>query len=441
MELLGIDFSDPGSYNCYTVYAIGVYTAVIVISYKFQKNERLLISLPGFCTSVGVFFTFVVLYSKLKDFKVDPNDVTVLQSLVRDLSSAFSTSIIGIFASLVSNFFVKGYTGYIEDKGYKIKPYLKQHPHELLHEIKTTNQKSLNDLKNAISTEFGQLRGEGSSGNLANVYNSLSQLTGTTINRLDELFKQLHTKLDTTISALGKNALESTSETITSANAAFTERTAALLQQNLTELNTFFATHREALQKTAEQFSNQHTGLQTELTNVQQDIKKAIGNIQVGFANSTKVMTDQYNSEAQALKETFGTLRSTLEQLNQDVQGQVRGILESNLATLEASFSRIAELQSTAQNNLQETTKQFAGAVGEYQALSGNQEAILTQLGEQLSDFAELRTHMQNMQGSWQEFSENIHLMENRVADIANTVAQLQQIHEYLNSNGTNANA
>lgn len=495
--LLGLDLANP--YNQYTLIAIGLY-ALVVFS-AFRKHIRVLNSLPGFCAGIGVFFTFVVLYNKLKEFEIQGEDVSFLVPLVRELSAAFSTSIIGVSASLFFNLLVKWRIDFLDNKGYKDKPYIKQHPHELLYEARVSNEQyltvlkesqeqqfatlvthqeqqttAINSLEATFRREFTLLRGEGETANLAQIHQSLSNLTRHTVDRLDNLFQELNQKLGETIAALGTDALKHTQETITTVNNTFTEQTATLLQQNLQQMAEFFNAHKADLEQTAQQFANQNAEMQTGLGHLQTELVEKIQTIQESFADSaalmgklfnteraaiqasladaigelsrqinevkgafsasTHQMAEDYGARAHELNETFVAIKTSLEALNNDVQARVEQVLQGNLDTLEAAFNRLEASQLTAQSNLQQTTKEFAKAVGEYQSLSGNQEAILVQLGEQLSDFAELRDQMHNLQGGWQAFSEQVQLMENRIADIATTIGKLHQIHEYFKVNG-----
>ena len=186
-------------YNLLTITLIAVYAFVaILLSYR-RSQHKLLFALPGVSASVGVLFTFVVLYSELKGFNIVGKDDSFLEVLVRKLSAAFSTSIIGLIGSLIANGLIKLRQEDLEKKDIKNRPELQKHPHVLLYEIVLSNQ--------AVSQELRLLRGEEQPVSMYDVNRSLSNLNEGVLSEIQVLFKSLDQKLEQAIKDLGADAL------------------------------------------------------------------------------------------------------------------------------------------------------------------------------------------------------------------------------------------
>lgn len=111
-------------------YANCTSTVVIIIagiSIFFIKSPRILNTLPAFSTGIGVLFTFAVLYYTLTNENLKINEIRQVESLVKDLAKAFSTSLIGITGSLIFSFATKIRLDHLEKK-----EGLNEHPAKIL---------------------------------------------------------------------------------------------------------------------------------------------------------------------------------------------------------------------------------------------------------------------------------------------------------------------
>lgn len=420
-----IDLSN--GYNQTALIAIVVYAVLVFI---LSKSPRLLNTIPSFSAGIGVLLTFWVLYENLKAFDPPQGDDVFLKTLVQELSAAFSTSIIGVTGSFIFNFLVKWRIDQLERKGYKGEDYFKKHPHELLHEIRVSNDD--------IRKEIINLRGRNQEATLENIVDSVNSLTNDAIGKLERLFTDLDQRLQKTIEALGSNAIQDAQQTVVDVNRVFTDQTSALLAKNLEEIASFFASHKELIGQTANQFAEHNKNLQHDIAQTKNDFEEKIAEVKSAFATGVGQMADKYEQEALKLSELFNEVKSTLTGIDKDIQSSTQSILEAHLEKLDVAFERIHDFQLSAQNNLQQTTTEFGKAVEQYQTVSNNQGKILEVIKTQLEEIENMRERSGELLDGWQAFSNEIQKLEHRVADIANTVAQLDDIHSYLNGRTVN---
>lgn len=422
MNIFNIDIS-----NGYNQATLGLIIGYATLVFLISRSPKVLSTIPSFCAGIGVFFTFLVLYENLKGFNPPKGDDAFLKALVQELSAAFSTSIIGVFFSFLFNPVVKLWIDYLERKGYKGKDYIQKHPHELLHDIRISND----NLRNEISN----LRGNNERATLEDIASSVNRLTDDTVSKLEKLFSSLDRRLKKTINALSDNAIQDAQQTVTDINQAFTARTAELLEQNLRDIASFFQEHKTFLEQTSEAFSKDSVELKRDIEATKSDFEEKVETIRKAFANGVENMAGKYQEESVNLTSIFEEVKSTLNNINDDIQQASQAVLENHLSKLDQTFTRIEEFQLTAQNNLQQTTREFAAAVEQYQLTSNEQGEILMAIRTQLEEFEKLRENSEELLNGWKQFSDEVIQMENRVADIANTISKLDDIHISLNGN------
>jgi len=206
--------------NLFTLASIIAYFLI----FFFTKNSKIISTIPSFCTGIGVFFTFVVLYDNLAIQEIQINNSSELTSdfagLIKKLTSAFSTSIIGVGSSLILNPLVKWRIEKIEKYIFtngrtpQVIAALNSHPHELLYQLQEKIE--------MLNVSINQLQGnEGEKKNLSDVYNILNSFSTNTIKRVNELFENLGRNLDERISSLSGNAIEDAKANVESINAQF----------------------------------------------------------------------------------------------------------------------------------------------------------------------------------------------------------------------------
>lgn len=519
--------------NAYNLWALGWIIVYIIIALAFRamfNNPKILQTIPGASASIGVFFTFWVLYEKLSTFTLNDASDSFLIEVVRSLSGAFSTSIIGLFVSVISNLIIKLYLSNLEHKATKAKPWEKKHPMELLYELQqstdavraeikslkgregnidlarihrsqvdnfeqilreqrttrgrlsedlsalasSTNavQRAINKAKGEISTQLRGIRGSEEHGDLASIHNQLQRLNSGVLEELQGLFEALNGKLTEMLGKLGEDVLTQTSEDLKKLNIDFTRETGKLLKQNLKAMNARFELQRKESETSAqehiEQFKNVNKGLHAtreqlnqEVTSIENKFTSAIDNITTSFSSQSETLKDALNEKIDEIKTSFETgvgamaeeykqkgdeiqstyqqVENTLRGFNEQIQSTVDETLRKNLEQLEDTFKRLDELQSRSTTNLSDTTKSFAEAVDKNQQISQEQSEVLEQVKNQYQEIEGLRTDMKALLEQWSTYSNQLHHLQDRVADLTKIIVELDTANSLLkklNPNG-----
>lgn len=346
----------------YEIWTIGL----IIFFYTFasiysNRDLRVMSLIPSFSVSTGMFFTFVVLYTNLKDFTIpEESGQEYLQSIVKLLSAAFSTSIIGLAGSVTSNIFIKLWKIELEKEEAEVKPYLDKNPNQFLFEMKE---------------------------DIALIKQSFQ-------NNIHEFLGKVQDSIKTGVEGVARTGITETQSTITRLNEEFTSATEKELREELNRLKGLFDEKREVLET-------------------------ASGNYQV---------------KSQELDKALVNIASTLSALDTNLQRKVDEILEANIGKLKATFTHLENQQLTSQSNLDQTTKNFAGAVTQYQNTQNEISGLLRSLESQQNNNEATQSKMKELLTAWEGFSNRLAVQENRIADIANTIGQLDDIHKYLHT-------
>ena len=118
---------------------------------NYYSNRKFVELLPGFCTAVGILFTFIGLYSGLNNIEIGNVESTQrsIVTLMGGMSVAFMSSILGIFASIILNIIDKSLMGKMKkqvkrtykelnEKSFKI-PYISYHEYQAIKLMKNQN--------------------------------------------------------------------------------------------------------------------------------------------------------------------------------------------------------------------------------------------------------------------------------------------------------------
>ena len=138
-------------------------------------NISLINSIPTFCTSVGVFFSFFALFWVLGVQRVKGYELDVI---IRQLSSKFLFSIIGVLSSILWNWQIKKKQGEEELK-LSQNNWKQKDPQELLYDLLQTNLAFKGKFEAYAQSQQKTLQ--------------VMQLFNSSINEIKEQFKVLNT--------------------------------------------------------------------------------------------------------------------------------------------------------------------------------------------------------------------------------------------------------
>lgn len=378
--------------------ALCIWYGVFFVFKKYPENVSFLNSIPSFCTGVGVFFTFFVLFISLGlqydgEFNVDV--------IIPKLVGAFSTSLIGVFSSLTYTVIIRRRIAKLEEEVSMDKPYLKVHPNELLHQIQE-GIAILNSENNGLKGAINGLKSsnEAQISRLSHVIENLA----TNINEeIRETASQLRVQLGQFIEEIGSEAIRESRNSVTNINQEFLNQTESLIQNNHINLSQQF-----------------------------QSLESVFSNLIVEVGNLSNKMSEQTT----ATKEHFG---SAVDNMVHGFEGQIsdtinstNNILQSNLDSLEKTFSNIEAWQLTSKQVLEEVTREFVKSVQEYKSIGKQNQAVLDEVKKQLEMLEILRENEASIIGSIGKYDEQLSESLNKMNDVYNAISKLGSIEARL---------
>lgn len=443
-----IDWNDffTNSYNLSALGAIIIYIIIAGAFYAGMRNPKILQSIPGASASIGVFFTFWVLYQKLSTFTLDDASDSFLITIVRDLSGAFSTSIIGLFVSVISNIIIKLHLAWLENKAIRTKPWEKMHPKALLYDIHQSSEAVRNEIwklrggdanadlvkiqisqeklfgevlreqrstkgrlsedlselaasmhtiqasivavKTDISAQLKTIKGAGENGDLAGIHKQLDKLNSGVLEELQGLFETLNEKLTEMLGQLGEDVLSRTSEDLKKLNIDFTKETGKLLKQNLKAMNARFELQRKESEASAqehiEQFKNVNKGLHA----TREQLNQEVASIENKFTSAIDNITTSFSSQSETLKNA----------LNEKIN-EIKTSFETGVGAM-------AEAYNDKGDEIQSTYEQVEDA------LKGFNEQIQSNVDETL------RKNLEQLEGTFKRLEE---LQSRSTANLSDT--------------------
>jgi hypothetical protein len=387
---------------------------------KNHSNDKsFLNSIPSFCTGVGVLFTFIALFYSLviaPEFTTNSNSLNGnsldIMKVVANLVSAFSTSIIGVASSIIYGFIVRKKIEQLDLKEAEGKPYLYTHPNELLHYI----QQGIEILNSENEGLKGAINGLKSSNEVQ--MKALSEAINNLVQNVNEEVRNtitlLQGHLESYIGTIGQNAIETSNQQISAINQEFLDDTQELIKANQAQLSTQFGN----LEGVFETLVGKIEGLSI-------DFNTQTNTTQTAFNNAVNTMTENLGTQSnQLIANTQNQLGTTIEKTNT--------ILTQNLDNLEKTFSNIEKWQNTSKMALEEVTKEFVGAVTEYQSIGEQNKAVLEEVEKQLAAIEQIRETEENILNSISHYDKALEDSKNKVDDVYNAISKLGKLESRL---------
>ena len=96
------------------------------------------------------------------------------------------------------------------------------------------------------------------------------------------------------------------------------------------------------------------------------------------------------------------------------------------------TFDHLEELRGRSETFLTQTTEKFASSVEIYSNVQQNNEEIIKRLETQIKSIDSLQATSEKNIDHWNSKVDKMEEVKNRVADIANTIGQLENINQKL---------
>ncbi|KAA3640999.1 MAG: hypothetical protein DWQ02_01160 [Bacteroidetes bacterium] len=425
-----------------------------------SKKPKILNTIPGFCTGIGVLFTFIVLYVEIQG---NPEkflgDNSLLQNLVIDLTAAFSTSIIGIFFSLVLSPIVKNKIDRLEKK--ELGNSAKLHPQILMQEMIIAFNKNndlLQKLSEGISEKFKETLDQNtrihqtlidtqtesigfhntSTANQSNIIESVNGLIATINSEIGQIFTELANKLETATGELSTNTIAQATEDAQRVSEEFLKTAKDVLEKSGSEITAATEANQAKLQDIFDKMEILGKAINAQIQATDQKAEKSVEAINEGIDRSVDKMTGHFKGEAEKLAASFGQINQTIQSFNDTLQAATKEVIDDNLELLNESFEKIKEYNETSQTKLKEATEKFADAVNEYEKAKGENGTIAKDISAQLQENIQLRLAMESLLERWKKLTDDVVSIQNRVADIGNAISELNGIRELFQNLASN---
>lgn len=443
-------------WNLIAIGAILIYSLIFLRS----KKPKILNTIPGFCTGIGVLFTFIVLYVEIQG---NPEkflgDNSLLQNLVIDLTAAFSTSIIGIFFSLVLSPIVKNKIDRLEKK--ELGNSAKLHPQILMQEMIIAFNKNndlLQKLSEGISEKFKETLDQNtrihqtlidtqtesigfhntSTANQSNIIESVNGLIATINSEIGQIFTELANKLETATGELSTNTIAQATEDAQRVSEEFLKTAKDVLEKSGSEITAATEANQAKLQDIFDKMEILGKAINAQIQATDQKAEKSVEAINEGIDRSVDKMTGHFKGEAEKLAASFGQINQTIQSFNDTLQAATKEVIDDNLELLNESFEKIKEYNETSQTKLKEATEKFADAVNEYEKAKGENGTIAKDISAQLQENIQLRLAMESLLERWKKLTDDVVSIQNRVADIGNAISELNGIRELFQNLASN---
>lgn len=456
----------------------------LIVGYK-----KLINYIPTFCTSVGILFSFWLLYSTLREIKTDE-----LSKIVEQLSSKFLYSIIGIAFSIVWTIIIKileekqdnaesrsniwkqkdpqeilwllwqtglgierkfeVYAQSQNDNHSEIKKVLTSGSNELRDQLKVLNYNS-NDIRdqlhilnsNAISikkaieesSETQSKKATEQQETLDNISDFMQSAGGSLKSLLDDLKNQL----ENNIKAMGSDAAKKAAELHRIFEDFLKDRASQMEEKMAKDIKEVHEKIHPALNSISEVTNNSANELKEALNG----INSVLGDMQISLArqineqvqtaennveNSTKKFEEITISKANELSTEFDKIHNVLQDLNSGLQKSIDGILKEKEEQIRKTFDHLEDLRLRSANILTQTTEKFAESVAKYGDIQHNNEEIIKRLETQIISIDGLQKTSEKQIVHWESRVDEMKDVKNRVADIANTIEQLEALNQKL---------
>lgn len=392
-----LDFLGGVSPDLWTFLSIAIYSLLVSIYSVRNGKSNLLNSIPPWCTGVGVGFTFFILWNNLSSFQFTQSDTSEIEALIRELSAAFSTSIIGIASSLVSVIFVRPAIERMERKQIAGKPHLETHPHQLLYDIRI-----------AIESLKGQ---DDEQATLYSVESHVKGFTEEALNNMNRLFQGFSREVKGAVTEITDVGTKGAQIQVKAINTEFSKT----LEKILDDLSRQFKEHQGKIQEVYQQLADANDKLAENMDSVKTTLANQVG----------------------ALDQSFGKLNESVITMNDQLQEALKGSLDTHLNHLQEAFEQLEEHRTRAQGVLDEATVKLGEVTSHYQQLVDRQETLYGHLDGQKTHYDQIGSLTKNLLERMDQQEQLIETMTNRITDIGNALTELQHIDKVLRVNGT----
>lgn len=355
-----------------------------------NKNESLIQNIPQVWTALGVLGTFVTLFINLglKDLPYleikEAGKITKeidIANLINNLTGAFSTSIVGVLASIISSAYIKW--KFDPKKADGTKEWEHKDERELLFEIVKElkdNQKKNDFILDSLNTNIKDIK-DNIAGNIAdlinkfeeNLENHLKKIGSESLEKTIQLTSEFNSQYQTQLKELIENNQNIFNRSVEQSEHKLSEITTQM-QEKVSEAMIEFSKAVEKFQSSTDNmnklFENYISSTKDGFDDISNKFTETAENIQENTSKSINNFSTEVNQVTEKYKET-------LESLNDKIITDTTKLLSDNVSILKDSFAKLEEYQISAQQTLEQTTNKFRETVENYEEIQvGEQDSI-----------------------------------------------------------------
>jgi predicted transcriptional regulator len=409
---------------------------VILFLSRRNLNSPIVQFIPGLCTAIGIMFTFGIIYQTLgiNDDLFKNNEIASLKQVVNTLSLKFSCSLIGVLSSVFWSIVIKGIISFLESRAQKRNEWLKRDPQELLWSLDQNFMEMIKEYK--YNTDFISRAIYDSSDHTKEVLNRILKLLEgfdqKTGESLKKTFEDLKSALAKNVANVSQKAMEDLQESISDVNKEFLETTQGMNATNQEEFGKMLGTSIDTLSRTLSKLDEIGDNIRMAMEKTQEDAENGTMAVARGFETSSDTIKGSVSDLMDSIQNQFERINKRFEGLDEQLQQTTQDILNNNLEKLEKAFDVLSEIQTNSINRLDESTKQFNAAIHTYESLQDHQYRVLERVQHQIVLLNKLQEKADNLLEHWDGQEDRMVEVRNRVADIANTIHELQNIKDSL---------
>jgi len=433
-----IDFLKYTLGESYWNWVVVILCLVIPISILIwgRKNEPLINSIPGFCTSVGIMTTFLVLYWTLSHLDKDSN----IEFVIKELSNKFSASLIGIFFSISYNLYIKIKKPY----KYSKEPWKSEDPQKILFEMHAMQRENINNIEVIAKThqsfkETVQFGLDNAITNINLLSNEVQSIKNDFKENIVDISTGLKRFLEESLTNVGKDSHASLEKTMHKMHEEFSAGAKVQMETYKTEMSTGFADMKTIFDNLGTAVTSLASQILEQNQNTLEDSNKNSKVIQEGFKTSTDELNKKLMEQADKMRDLFENMSKSFMQLDEKLASAGDELLQKSLTRLEKGLKRIEEIEGRHLTLLESVTNAFGTSVDQYGTMSLNQANILQEMDLQGKTMQALNASNTKL---IEALNNNVDLIETiraEVASLFNTVDSLQALRQQLdNSNGKN---
>lgn len=460
----------------------------LVIYFKYYKSRQLLNSLPGLFTSLGLLGTFVAICNSLGDINQDTLEI---DTIIRELIPAFTSSIAGLIAAFFVTIFCKIlYSREDKQLDNKIE---KKTPDESLYELTLISEKTNEKLSSISSLLVDQ-------GDKNEAYNDrlnttisqqvkiLEQFINDFVKRMDDIFTKMHGQIEQNIKDFGEEQFQKCADTLVALTDKMSSLSTGLLEEQKTKVQQMIDGTNTELQSVSNNVTEQITALCAQIgsalsalrTNQDERLTAIITNydalserlanqnsdfaekmntqMRVGYekmqqhsADSLQQMVDLKDAYAEANQEMLQSntamnrevsteLRNSLSLFVTDLQKIVTDevnvlstAIVTNVEALEKSYAYISEHVANIKGNYESAAQAYIDAVNTAHRMNESQENMLTTINDSMKHVVHTNERVDEVIAVMAERKERIENLISHINDISTTIEMLQKLESQLN--------